>query len=88
MFISFVQHPALSNPRLPNLQLPGTALTHVTNQNDPVPTVPPRFLGFQHPQGEVHIQAVDANGNATDVVSCAGQENEVRFPILYECLGH
>jgi hypothetical protein len=46
---------------------------HVTNENDPVPTVPPRFLGFQHPSGEVHI---NTNGL---VVSCPGQENEVCY---------
>ncbi|KAL0953219.1 hypothetical protein HGRIS_004472 [Hohenbuehelia grisea] len=54
----------------------GSTLTRISNQNDPVPTVPPRFIGFQHPQGEVHIKAVDAKGAATDVVVCAGQENE------------
>jgi len=53
-----------------------SALTRISNQNDPVPIVPPRLIGFQHPQGEVHINAVDDNGQATDVVSCPGQENE------------
>ncbi|KAG6829474.1 hypothetical protein H0H87_011346, partial [Tephrocybe sp. NHM501043] len=51
-------------------------MTHITNQNDPVPNLPPQFLKYQHPGGEVHIRAVDANGEATDVVSCTGQENE------------
>jgi hypothetical protein len=36
-------------------QLPGL-VTHVNNQEDPVPTVPGRFLGFHHPSGEIHIQ--------------------------------
>ncbi|CDO69232.1 hypothetical protein BN946_scf185042.g134 [Trametes cinnabarina] len=49
---------------------------HVTNQKDPVPAVPPHALDFQHPQGEIHITAVDKNtGNAT-MVACPGQENQ------------
>lgn len=57
------------------LQL-GDSFTFVTNQHDIVPTVPPRFLDFQHSQGEIHIQSSDAaTGNATSVVSCPGQEN-------------
>jgi len=55
----------------------GNTFSFVTNQNDPVPTVPPRFLGFQHSQGEIHIQSVDAaTGNATNIVSCPGEEND------------
>jgi hypothetical protein len=57
------------------LQLDNT-LQFVTNQNDPVPTVPPTFLDFVHPQGEIHIQAVDPAGQATAIVSCIGQDNE------------
>ncbi|KAK7470790.1 hypothetical protein VKT23_002208 [Stygiomarasmius scandens] len=53
----------------------GGTLTRVSNQDDPVPIVPPRAIGFRHPTGEVHINAVDANGDATDVVACEGQEN-------------
>ncbi|KAJ7887706.1 alpha/beta-hydrolase [Mycena leptocephala] len=30
-------------------------LTFVSNQNDLVPTVPPKFLGFQHSSGKIHI---------------------------------
>ncbi|KAF7431127.1 hypothetical protein PC9H_006847 [Pleurotus ostreatus] len=54
----------------------GSSLTHVTNQDDPVPILPPRLIGYQHPQGEIHINAVDGNGDATDIVACPGQENE------------
>jgi len=55
----------------------GKTFTFVTNQNDPVPTLPPRFLEFQHSQGEIHIRSVDtATGNPTSVVSCPGQEND------------
>ncbi|KAF5369800.1 hypothetical protein D9758_001176 [Tetrapyrgos nigripes] len=53
----------------------GGQLTRVSNQDDPVPIVPPRTIGFRHPSGEIHINAVDDNGEATDVVTCEGQEN-------------
>ncbi|THH04592.1 hypothetical protein EW145_g5402, partial [Phellinidium pouzarii] len=46
-----------------------TDLTHVTNKQDPVPTVPGKFLGFVHPSGEVHIQS----SNGWD--ACPGQDN-------------
>jgi len=53
-----------------------STMTHVTNQNDPVPTLPPRFLEYQQPAGEVHIRAVGADGEPTDIVACGGQENQ------------
>ena len=31
-------------------------VTHVNNQEDPVPVVPGELLGFHHPSGEIHIQ--------------------------------
>ena len=30
-------------------------LTHINNEEDPIPTVPMTFLGYVHPSGEVHI---------------------------------
>jgi len=48
----------------------------VTNQNDPVSLVPARNLGYRHPSGEIHIVAVNAEGQATRVVFCPGQENK------------
>ncbi|KAJ6617613.1 alpha/beta-hydrolase [Mycena sp. CBHHK59/15] len=47
-------------------------VTFVSNQNDPVPTVPPRFLGFQHSSGEIHI----IDDTQTNLVACPGQDNE------------
>lgn len=41
----------------------------MNNEIDPIPTVPGRFLGFQHPAGEVHIVSSD------DVVSCPGPDD-------------
>ncbi|KAL5492619.1 hypothetical protein ACEPAI_4066 [Sanghuangporus weigelae] len=45
-------------------------LTHVNNKEDFVPIIPGRFLGFVHPQGEIHIQ------DSGDWVACPGQDNE------------
>lgn len=44
-------------------------VTHVNNQEDPVPVLPPGFLGFRHPSGEIHI----LDSGAWD--TCPGQEN-------------
>jgi hypothetical protein len=30
-------------------------VTHINNKKDPIPIVPGRFLGFDHPSGEIHI---------------------------------
>ncbi|OSD03904.1 alpha/beta-hydrolase [Trametes coccinea BRFM310] len=53
----------------------GSSFTHVTNQNDPVPRVPPQSLQFQHPSNEIHITSVDSAGNIATAESCPGQEN-------------
>ncbi|KAH9951043.1 alpha/beta-hydrolase [Amylocystis lapponica] len=50
--------------------------THVTNQDDPVPRVPPQDLNFQHPSGEAHITAVDSGSGDATMLQCPGQENE------------
>ncbi|KAH9859057.1 alpha/beta-hydrolase [Lenzites betulinus] len=49
---------------------------HVTNQNDPVPNVPPHDLSFEHPSGEVHITSVDATSGDATMEACPGQENQ------------
>ncbi|KAI9061593.1 alpha/beta-hydrolase [Trametes sanguinea] len=41
----------------------------VNNMKDPIPIVPGRFLGFQHPHGEIHIVS------AGDAVSCPGDDD-------------
>ncbi|KAJ7197978.1 alpha/beta-hydrolase [Mycena pura] len=46
--------------------------TFVTNQNDPVPTVPPLILGFTHPSGEIHI----VDSSQKNLVACPGHDNE------------
>ncbi|KAH7104424.1 alpha/beta-hydrolase [Auriculariales sp. MPI-PUGE-AT-0066] len=45
-------------------------VTRVVNQQDPVPILPGRFLGFRHPSGEVHI------GEKGQFLACNGQESE------------
>ncbi|EIW87351.1 lipase [Coniophora puteana RWD-64-598 SS2] len=45
-------------------------LTHINNEEDPIPIVPGRFLGFVHPAGEVHIE------DSGKWASCPGQDND------------
>ncbi|EPQ54752.1 alpha/beta-hydrolase, partial [Gloeophyllum trabeum ATCC 11539] len=42
---------------------------HINNEEDIIPIVPGRFLGFQHPAGEIHIVSP---GNA---VACSGEDD-------------
>jgi len=51
-------------------------LTHVNNKEDPIPTLPGRFLGYAHPAGEVHIE----DSNEWD--ACPGQDNESKRCIV------
>ncbi|KAG1860458.1 Alpha/Beta hydrolase protein [Suillus tomentosus] len=44
-------------------------LTHINNEEDPIPICPGMFLGFVHPAGEVHIQ------DSGEWASCPGQDN-------------
>jgi hypothetical protein len=41
-------------------------VTHINNQEDPIPVVPLIAMGFHHPSGEIHI----ANSGVWDV--CPG----------------
>ncbi|EKM59656.1 uncharacterized protein PHACADRAFT_114705 [Phanerochaete carnosa HHB-10118-sp] len=69
--------PRVGNQQFANMidsMLP--SFSHVTNQKDPVPIVPPQDLSFQHPEGELHITSVDSSGNDTTMVACPGQENK------------
>ncbi|PMD22514.1 lipase [Hyaloscypha hepaticicola] len=45
-------------------------LTHINNKEDPVPVLPPEFLAYVHPSGEIHIE----DSNAWD--ACPGQDND------------
>ncbi|KAH7098244.1 lipase [Auriculariales sp. MPI-PUGE-AT-0066] len=46
------------------------AVIRMTNKDDPVPTLPGRFLGFSNFRGEVHIKSSDDS-----LVVCHGQDN-------------
>ncbi|KAM5534497.1 hypothetical protein V8D89_011829 [Ganoderma adspersum] len=46
-----------------------TSVTHINNQQDPIPILPGRFLGFHHPSGEIHIQ------DSGEWLACPGQDN-------------
>ncbi|KAJ6475056.1 Alpha/Beta hydrolase protein [Mycena vitilis] len=48
-----------------------TDFKRVNNENDLVPIVPGRFLGFAHPQGEIHI----VDDTAKTIVACPGNDN-------------
>ncbi|KAJ7146950.1 hypothetical protein C8R44DRAFT_899263 [Mycena epipterygia] len=62
--------PCSGNPAWANFLDSRVGVTFVTNQNDPVPPVPPRFLGFQHSSGEIHI----VDDLLTTLVPCPGQD--------------
>ncbi|KAN0132755.1 alpha/beta-hydrolase [Lactarius tabidus] len=47
----------------------GGHVTHVNNEEDPIPIVPGMFLGFHHASGEVHITDSGTWEN------CSGQDN-------------
>ncbi|KAI0831964.1 lipase [Trametes gibbosa] len=45
------------------------SVTHINNEEDIVPILPGRFLGFHHPSGEIHIQDLGV------WLACPGQDN-------------
>ncbi|KAF9466202.1 lipase class 3 family protein [Collybia nuda] len=61
--------PRVGNQAFANYVDAHVTLSHVNNLQDVVPTLPGRFLGFHHPQGEKHIQ------EDLSWVSCPGQDN-------------
>ena len=42
-----------------------------------MPNVPPHFLDFKHPAGELHITKVDNSTGSATMVACPGSENDV-----------
>lgn len=44
-------------------------MTHINNEEDPIPICPGMFLGFVHPSGEVHIE------DSGEWAACPGQDN-------------
>ncbi|CCM02650.1 uncharacterized protein FIBRA_04754 [Fibroporia radiculosa] len=46
-----------------------TSVTHINNEEDPIPIVPGMDLGYVHPSGELHIQ------DSGEWTQCPGQDN-------------
>ncbi|KAK7461011.1 hypothetical protein VKT23_008938 [Stygiomarasmius scandens] len=61
--------PRVGNPDFADYVDAHASVTHINNKEDPIPIVPGRFLGYAHPNGEVHIQ----DSGVWDV--CPGHDN-------------
>ncbi|THV02157.1 lipase class 3 family protein [Dendrothele bispora CBS 962.96] len=61
--------PRVGNPAFADYVDAHASVTHINNKEDVVPILPGKFLGFAHPNGEVHIQ----DSGAWDV--CPGHDN-------------
>ncbi|KAN0088313.1 Alpha/Beta hydrolase fold [Tylopilus felleus] len=61
--------PRVGNQAFANYVDANFHLTHINNEEDPIPICPGMFLGFVHPSGEVHIE------DSGEWASCPGQDN-------------
>ncbi|KAH0836865.1 Alpha/Beta hydrolase protein [Lanmaoa asiatica] len=61
--------PRVGNQAFANYVDANLQLTHINNEEDPIPISPGMFLGFVHPSGEVHIQ------DSGEWAACSGQDN-------------
>ncbi|KAH7922225.1 alpha/beta-hydrolase [Leucogyrophana mollusca] len=61
--------PRVGNQDFANYVDANLYLTHINNEEDPIPICPGMFLGFVHPAGEVHIQ------DSGEWAACPGQDN-------------
>ncbi|KAH7908319.1 Alpha/Beta hydrolase protein [Hygrophoropsis aurantiaca] len=61
--------PRVGNQDFANYVDANLYLTHINNEEDPIPICPGMFLGFVHPAGEVHIE------DSGEWASCPGQDN-------------
>ncbi|KAI6041883.1 Alpha/Beta hydrolase protein [Pisolithus marmoratus] len=66
---SRLTHSQVGNQAFANYVDANLHLTHINNKKDPVPTLPPMFLSFVHPSGEVHIE------DSGEWAACPGQDN-------------
>ncbi|KAI0675611.1 lipase [Trametes maxima] len=70
--VSFVGYglPRVGNQAFANyVDAQPVTVTHINNEEDFVPILPGRFLGYHHPSGELHIRDSGA------WVACPGQDN-------------
>ncbi|CAK5266192.1 unnamed protein product [Mycena citricolor] len=70
--ISTFGMPRAGNQAWANFVDSNGGVTFMTNQHDPVPSVPPLLLEFAHPSGEIHV----VDSSQRNIVSCPGQDNE------------
>jgi len=61
--------PRVGNPDFADYVDARGGITHINNEEDPIPICPGRSLGFAHPSGEVHIE------DSGEWASCPGQDN-------------
>ncbi|KAG1863549.1 Alpha/Beta hydrolase protein [Suillus subalutaceus] len=61
--------PRVGNQAFANYVDANLHLTHINNEEDPIPICPGMFLGFVHPAGEVHIE------DSGEWAACPGQDN-------------
>ncbi|KAG2087533.1 Alpha/Beta hydrolase protein [Suillus discolor] len=61
--------PRVGNQAFANYVDANLHLTHINNEEDPIPICPGMLLGFVHPAGEVHIK------DSGEWASCPGQDN-------------
>ncbi|KAF9224200.1 alpha/beta-hydrolase [Gyrodon lividus] len=61
--------PRVGNQAFANYVDANLHLTHINNEEDPIPICPGMFMGFVHPSGEVHIQ------DSGEWAACPGQDN-------------
>ncbi|KAG1747919.1 Alpha/Beta hydrolase protein [Suillus paluster] len=61
--------PRVGNQAFANYVDAHVHLTHINNEEDPIPICPGMFLGFVHPAGEVHIE------DSGEWAACPGQDN-------------
>ncbi|KAG7094312.1 hypothetical protein E1B28_007914 [Marasmius oreades] len=61
--------PRVGNPDFANYVDSHVPITHITNKKDIVPILPGRFLGYAHPNGELHIKEDNT------WASCPGHDN-------------
>ncbi|KAF9236092.1 Alpha/Beta hydrolase protein [Melanogaster broomeanus] len=61
--------PRVGNQAFANYVDANVHLTHINNEEDPIPICPGMFLDFVHPAGEVHIQ------DSGEWAACPGQDN-------------
>ncbi|KAG1816416.1 Alpha/Beta hydrolase protein, partial [Suillus subaureus] len=61
--------PRVGNQAFANYVDANLYLTHINNEEDPIPICPGMFLDFVHPAGEVHIE------DSGEWAACPGQDN-------------